>query len=82
MLPPEKVPINTQVQSWQAGSAPPTWMAVRDRWLRTVAACRRRDTAQHCPQLQRQPGDDFAAGGVSVVVNRNQLMASGIGVDK
>jgi uncharacterized membrane protein len=29
-----EVPINTQVQSWQAGSAPPTWMAVRDRWLR------------------------------------------------
>ena len=26
-----EVPINTQVQSWQAGSAPPTWMAVRDR---------------------------------------------------
>ena len=29
-----EVPVNTQVQSWQAGSAPPTWMAVRDRWLR------------------------------------------------
>jgi hypothetical protein len=28
-----EVPINTQVQSWQAGSAPPTWMAIRDRWL-------------------------------------------------
>jgi hypothetical protein len=29
-----EIPINTQVQSWQAGSAPPTWMAIRDRWLR------------------------------------------------
>jgi uncharacterized membrane protein len=29
-----EVPINTQVQSWEAGSAPPTWMAIRDRWLR------------------------------------------------
>ena len=29
-----EVPINTQVQSWQAGSAPPTWMAIRDHWLR------------------------------------------------
>jgi uncharacterized membrane protein len=29
-----EVPINTQVQSWQAGSAPRTWMAIRDRWLR------------------------------------------------
>jgi uncharacterized membrane protein len=29
-----EVPINTQVQSWQVGSAPPIWMAVRDRWLR------------------------------------------------
>jgi uncharacterized membrane protein len=27
------IPINREVQSWQAGSAPPAWMAVRDRWL-------------------------------------------------
>jgi uncharacterized membrane protein len=27
------IPINREVQSWQAGSAPPVWMAVRDRWL-------------------------------------------------
>ena len=29
-----EIPINTQVQSWTAGSAPSTWEAVRDRWLR------------------------------------------------
>ena len=40
-----EVPINTQVQSWKAGSAPSTWMAIRDRWLRfhwlrtVVGAC-------------------------------------------
>jgi uncharacterized membrane protein len=28
------IPINTQVQLWQAGSAPPVWMTIRDRWLR------------------------------------------------
>lgn len=28
------VPINSQVQSWTAGSAPANWMAVRDAWLR------------------------------------------------
>jgi uncharacterized membrane protein len=28
------IPINTQVQLWQAGSAPPAWMTIRDRWLR------------------------------------------------
>jgi uncharacterized membrane protein len=28
------IPINNEVQSWQAGSAPLRWMAVRDRWLR------------------------------------------------
>ena len=27
------IPINTQVQLWQAGSAPPAWMTIRDRWL-------------------------------------------------
>lgn len=36
------VPINNQVSDWTAGSAPPTWCVVRDRWLkfhsiRTVA---------------------------------------------
>jgi uncharacterized membrane protein len=36
------VPINNQVSAWTAGSAPPTWRVVRDRWLkfhsiRTVA---------------------------------------------
>jgi uncharacterized membrane protein len=40
-----EVPMNTQVQSWKAGSAPSTWMAIRDRWLRfhwlrtVVGAC-------------------------------------------
>jgi hypothetical protein len=40
-----EIPINTQVQSWKAGSSPPTWMAIRDRWLRfhwvrtVVGAC-------------------------------------------
>jgi uncharacterized membrane protein len=29
-----EIPINTQVGTWQAGSAPLTWMAIRDRWLR------------------------------------------------
>jgi hypothetical protein len=29
-----EVPINTQVQSWTAGSAPSMWPATRDRWLR------------------------------------------------
>jgi len=29
-----EVPINTQVDSWTAGSAPTTWIATRDRWLR------------------------------------------------
>ncbi len=28
------VPMNNEVQSWQAGAAPSTWMVVRDRWLR------------------------------------------------
>jgi uncharacterized membrane protein len=28
------IPINTQVQLWQAGFAPPAWMTIRDRWLR------------------------------------------------
>jgi uncharacterized membrane protein len=28
------IPINTEVDSWPAGSAPASWMAVRDRWLR------------------------------------------------
>jgi hypothetical protein len=28
-----EVPINKQVASWKAGSAPSTWMAIRDRWL-------------------------------------------------
>jgi uncharacterized membrane protein len=28
------VPINTEVKSWTAGAAPPTWTATRDRWLR------------------------------------------------
>jgi uncharacterized membrane protein len=28
------IPINKQVQSWQAGSAPPAWLTIRDRWLR------------------------------------------------
>ncbi len=28
------VPMNKEVQSWQAGAAPSTWVAVRDRWLR------------------------------------------------
>jgi uncharacterized membrane protein len=27
------VPINGQVQTWTAGSAPSTWMFTRDRWL-------------------------------------------------
>lgn len=27
------IPINSQVQSWRAGSAPPNWVAIRDRWL-------------------------------------------------
>jgi len=36
------VPINNQVSAWTAGSAPPTWRAIRDRWwkyhsIRTVA---------------------------------------------
>jgi uncharacterized membrane protein len=36
------VPINNQVSAWTAGSAPPTWRVIRDRWLkfhsiRTVA---------------------------------------------
>jgi uncharacterized membrane protein len=29
-----EVPINTQVDSWTAGSAPSTWITTRDRWLR------------------------------------------------
>jgi hypothetical protein len=29
-----EVPINKQVQTWQAGSAPPSGTEVRDRWLR------------------------------------------------
>jgi hypothetical protein len=29
-----EVPINRQVDSWKAGSAPPTWIAIRDLWLR------------------------------------------------
>jgi Domain of unknown function (DUF1772) len=29
-----EVPINKQVESWKPGSAPSTWMAIRDRWLR------------------------------------------------
>jgi len=29
-----EVPINKQVASWRAGSAPPAWMEIRDRWLR------------------------------------------------
>jgi len=29
-----EVPINTQVDSWTAGSAPSSWIGVRDRWLR------------------------------------------------
>jgi uncharacterized membrane protein len=28
------VPINKQVQSWNAGTAPSTWMFTRDKWLR------------------------------------------------
>jgi uncharacterized membrane protein len=36
------VPINNQVSAWMAGSAPPTWIVIRDLWLkfhsiRTVA---------------------------------------------
>ena len=27
------VPINNQVSAWTAGRAPPTWSAIRDRWL-------------------------------------------------
>jgi Domain of unknown function (DUF1772) len=40
-----EVPINKQVASWEAGSAPSIWMAIRDRWLRfhwartVVGAC-------------------------------------------
>jgi uncharacterized membrane protein len=38
-----EVPLNKQIQSWTAGSAPPQWSAVRDLWLerhfvRTIAA--------------------------------------------
>jgi uncharacterized membrane protein len=29
-----EVPINKQVASWKAGSAPPGWMEIRDHWLR------------------------------------------------
>ena len=29
-----EVPINKQVASWKAGSAPPAWMEIRDRWQR------------------------------------------------
>lgn len=28
-----EVPMNNEVDSWKAGSAPSTWTAVRDRWL-------------------------------------------------
>jgi Domain of unknown function (DUF1772) len=40
-----EIPINRQVASWTAGSAPSTWMGIRDRWLRfhwlrtAVGAC-------------------------------------------
>lgn len=27
------IPINREVQSWKAGSSPPEWRVVRDRWL-------------------------------------------------
>jgi hypothetical protein len=33
---------------------------------RFIAACPGRDSAQRCPQLQCQPGDDFEAAGVKV----------------
>jgi hypothetical protein len=34
-----EVPLNKQIQSWTAGSAPPQWSAVRERhFVRTIAA--------------------------------------------